>query len=235
LNSDKQEALLHVLADLQKQFGENIVTKANQSKVTSFVSTSFPQLDSLLDGGVQRGRLTHLIGKPTGGMTTLALKVVAAVQQTGETAVYVDLACAFDPQYAVFCGVNPAQLLLLRPSFETALSILFDVVTSGIPGVVVFNATSHLSKKQCQNMAGVLERLHPALTRSSCILLLLSLPLSDETLSQYANSRLLVELSDWLRVGNEVGYQGRVTVLKHKGGNQGKMVPVTIMVKEQLP
>jgi RecA/RadA recombinase len=234
LNSNKQAELQATIATLQKQFGDHVVTKANKSKVTAFIPTGFAELDTLLDGGIQRGRLTHLMGNPTSGMTTLALKVVSAIQQLGEGVIYLDLESSLDPNYAVAAGINPAHLLILRLSFDTVLSALFDVVSSGIPGGVVLNATPILSPAQRQKLALVLERLHPKLTTSNCALLLLTRPLTDKFLSQYASLRLMLELVDWLHIGNEVGYRGRVTALKHKGAKEGKTAHLTIMIGEQL-
>ena len=220
---------------LQKQFGDHIVTKGNTTQVTSFISTGFVELNRLLDGGVRRGQLTQLMGIPTSGMSTLALKIVASVQQLGEVVVYLDLDKAFDPHYAVFCGVNTSQLLLIRPNYETALSMLFDLVASGIPGGIVLNATSQLSHKQKQALAGVLERMKPLLTRSNCVLLVLTRPLTDEILSQYAHLRLMIELVDWLYVDNEVqGYQVRVTAVNHSGKYEGKTTQIAVAVGEQI-
>jgi RecA/RadA recombinase len=233
LNSVNPTDLNHTIASLQKQFGDQIITKASSAKVKSHIPTGFQELDSLLDGGIPRGRVTHLMGNPTSGMTTLGHKVIATIQQLGEPAVYIDLTLALDTDYLLTSGINPAQLILLRPSFETALSMLFDVVAGGIAGGIVFNATSLVSKQEYKQLATVLERLHPTLAHSNNILLLLTRPLTDKALSQYAAVRLMIEFVASGGQDNEVNYQGRVTALKYKQGREGKTAQITIALGEQ--
>jgi len=65
-------------------------------------------------GGLPRGRMIELFGPPSIGKTTLGLQAVAAVQQEGDTASFVDVEHAFDATYATRIGVNVEALLLAR-------------------------------------------------------------------------------------------------------------------------
>ena len=79
------------------------------------IPTGFPALDQALGiGGIPRGRITEMMGAPTSGMATLALKVIASAQSRRDMAAYVDLGYTFDPDYAARCGVTPDKLLLVR-------------------------------------------------------------------------------------------------------------------------
>jgi hypothetical protein len=197
------------------------------------LATRFEALDPLLDGGVPRGRLTEILGRPTSGATSLALQVIASAQRDGDAAVYLDLAAAFDPGYAVHQGVETAELVVARPSFDLALEMLFDLVVSGIPGTVVFNMLPSLLPSQRQMLATVLMRLQGHLIRSRCVLLVLAPPERVRAgISQVAAMRLQVERETWVYQRQTMqGYCARVTILKYKPGSEGQTAHIQIPVK----
>ena len=111
--------------------------------------TTFPALDAALGGGVPRGRITEITGTPTSGMVTLALKVLAQAQSAGETVVYLDLYEAFDPDYAVRCGLRLETLWVLRPQPLTlAWAVLTDVILEGVAGAVVVDIPLEVTQTQ---------------------------------------------------------------------------------------
>ena len=111
--------------------------------------TTFPALDAALGGGVPRGRITEITGTPTSGMVTLALKVLAQAQSAGETVVYLDLYEAFDPDYAVRCGLRLETLWVLRPQPLTlAWAVLTDVILEGMAGAVVVDIPLEVTQTQ---------------------------------------------------------------------------------------
>ena len=233
MSTNKQLDLNTVILSLQKQWGSKAVTTASHFHSASRVPTGFEELDTLLDGGVPRGRFVHLMGNPTSGMSTLALSVLANTQNTQEIGAYIDLGHTFDPDYAVFCGVNLTEMLLLRPKFEAALSFLADLVFSRALGCIVFNATFNLNAPQRNQVAQTIESLRSALTQSGCVLLLLTQPIKQDSLRQYAHAQLFIEFHDWLILDEEIsGYLANVTVLKYKGTHEGKTVTISIHAGE---
>lgn len=234
MNIDKELALRQTLQDLQKRLGAKAVGISNVSNQPTFIPTSFPELDLAIGGGFQRGKLTEIMGKPTSGVSTLALKTMTEAQQAGDTTIYIDMASTFDPDYALRCGVKVSDMLLARPSTSTeALDILFDSVASQLPGIVIFNAAFTLTPKNYPQLTSVFKRLNPALSRSRCALLLLTQPHpAINALTLMTTLRLLIELEEWLYEGRSViGYQARVTLLKHKSplANQ-PTTPISITI-----
>ena len=217
------------LEAIQQKWGVKALHLAHQMENRSYLSTGFPALDQLLGGGFPRGRLIELFGQPTSGVTTLALRVMAVVQQQQEIVVYLDLPQTFDPEYAAVCQVQVNELLLVRPQQGMdATGILFDVVTSGIPGIVVVNALTPLPPAERKPLLAALERIQAALARSRCVLLVLTSPQTPLT-SPSAALRLRVERESWMEAGEEVrGYQVKVTVLKHKAAAEGQNVHLFI-------
>jgi len=79
------------------------------------IATGLGDLDALLGGGIPRGALTELVGRPSSGRTTLACTFLRAATAIRALAVCIDLPDAFDPIHAEAAGVALARLLWIRP------------------------------------------------------------------------------------------------------------------------
>lgn len=111
------------------------------------VRTNLPSVDYDLFqcGGVPRGRIIEIFGPESAGKTTVALHVVAAFQQAGDLAAFVDAEHALDPTYAHHLGVDVDKLLISQPdSGEKALEITQKLIESQCVGVVVIDSVAAL-------------------------------------------------------------------------------------------
>ncbi|MCU1245115.1 MAG: RecA protein [Acidobacteria bacterium] len=79
------------------------------------IPTMLEPLDALLGGGLPRGRMVELTGRPSAGRFSMVLSALAAATGCGEAAVLVDLGDHFDPQIAEAAGVDLRRLLWIRP------------------------------------------------------------------------------------------------------------------------
>src|SRR5438067_1414042 len=79
------------------------------------ISTGLSTLDALLGGGVPRGALTEIVGRPSTGRTTIACAVLHAVTARRALAAYVDLPDVFDAEQAQVAGIDLARVLWIRP------------------------------------------------------------------------------------------------------------------------
>jgi len=106
------------------------------------IPTGFPALDQAPGiGGIPRGRVTEILGAPTSGMATRALKLMAKAQGDRDTAAYLDLSYTFDPDYAVRCAVSLERLHLIRPhSGREALEIAASPIAGRGIWVLVFDS-----------------------------------------------------------------------------------------------
>ncbi|MDF4421646.1 ATPase domain-containing protein [Vibrio parahaemolyticus] len=107
--------------------------------------------------GFTHGRMVEISGNAGVGKTTLALNCLAACQQLGELAAFLDPEFSLDREYARAVGVNLRDLLFSQPltaeqTFETAVSL----INSGSVGVLVIDSIAALLPKQqkCQPVAG---------------------------------------------------------------------------------
>ncbi len=233
LKTEKEQTLEDVIAKMQKRGGDKALRQGLARGEVVYLATGFSALDTVLNGGVPRGRLTHLEGRPTSGMTTLALSIMAAAQRQNEPVIYLDTRATFDPDHAVRYGVNVADLLIVRSDApDEALGILFDVLNSHLPGVVVLNAVG-LPGKAKAKLEAALHRSASTLTASQCVLLVLTYPQPERL--PLAALHLRVEHQGWIRQGKDVrGYRAVVKVLKRSGG-AGEQVSIDILLGNHQP
>jgi recombination protein RecA len=248
VRSKKQRKLDVAVAAIQRRWGLKALRRwgeaAKTVEVSHHIPTGFPALDKALGiGGIPRGRITEILGAPTSGMATLALKILASAQSRHDMAAYVDLSYTFDPDYAARCGVDPDRLLLVRPhTGGEALNIFYSLIASHGVGVLVFDSVSHLMAEAHgpQAISAALRQLVGVLAQSPCASIFLTpLHFGDATsmdnypsgfaLPHYAALRLLIKKEQWIKKRRDVrGYRALVTVLKNKLGPAEKSISIAI-------
>jgi hypothetical protein len=97
-------------------------------------------LDTLLGGGVPRGRISEVLGPLTSGKTSLLLVLLAAATRRGEVVACVDLADALHPASAAAAGADLQRVLWVRPpSFTDGLRCTELLLQAGGFAVVAFD------------------------------------------------------------------------------------------------
>jgi recombination protein RecA len=209
---------------------------------------------ALTIGGLPRGRISEISGVPTSGMATVALKIIAQDQSQSSAggAIYIDPAHTFDPEYAVRCGLELSQLILVRPyDMEQALTILADFILSGGVSCLVFDAPASVvtDAQPAQVLSTNLGRLIAPLSQSGCVLLFLtSLPAGTDpetaksllssvgsALPHYASVRLHIQRERWIYRKRDIrGYQAQVAVIKNKLGPAGQEATIEIIFDDEF-
>ncbi|MDC1299891.1 recombinase RecA [bacterium] len=108
-------------------------------------------LDAVIGvGGFPQGRMIELWGNSSSGKTTVSLQCIAAVQQKGGLAAYLDLEYALDVKYAADLGVDLNSLLLVQPgSGEDAFESIENLANVLGPGdVIVVDSVAALTPKK---------------------------------------------------------------------------------------
>ena len=165
----KERALKTAISQLERNYGAGTIMKLgeNTHMEVQAVHTGSIALDMALGiGGVPRGRIIEIFGPESSGKTTVALHIVAQVQQEGGSAAFIDAEHALDPVYAKALGVDIDNLLVSQPDCgEDALEITETLVRSGAIDVVVIDSVAALVPRQeiegdmGQSMVGVQARL----------------------------------------------------------------------------
>src|SRR5689334_1607712 len=85
---------------LQRQWGSQVVYRYGDRPTPLprlVIPTGYAELDQRLGiGGIPQQAITELVGRPTSGMTSLALQLARQAQNLAYPVVYADLAYHFD-------------------------------------------------------------------------------------------------------------------------------------------
>ena len=234
MNSLREARFAEVLADIKKRWGADALRplSAEPADGGRILATGFDALDArLASGGLPLGQLAELHGDFASGVTTLALSILANGQASGvaHPAAYIDLAHAFDADYAARCGVNLQRLLVVRPErLDEAFDIAGELVTRYGARLLVLDQSFETPATSRQAVASAAFRRLTALIRgSACALLALTRPQPGQAQSPlvpYAALCLHLRLVRWTRRHGEVnGSETQITVIKQKQGGGGQL------------
>ena len=222
---------------------------------TRATRTGFAELDGVLGtGGLPKGRIVELVGRPTSGKTTLALRFLAQAQEQGGWVSYVDPANAFDADHAHRCGLDLSRLVVGIPDdLEQALAMVEALaVADGLSAVVLDAGRLNCHEPDAgQRVTAFFRRLVAPLSRSGAVLVVLrDTPAGQPALSalpHFASVRLSVVRERWIRdfpfsqgirdpplswgarrYWDVRGYEARIEVLKNRLGPPGRSVVLAI-------
>jgi hypothetical protein len=192
-------------------------------------STGFGAIDGLIGGLPSHGTVS-LVGQPSSGTTTLALRSMAQAQATGAIGAWLDLPGRFDPLEAAARGVDLRWLVVVRPVVPAdGLRIAGSLIASRSVDLLVVDLPSRLPPGH----AGVLRQLAAHARRVGARVLAIGseglAPALRDALAEASHLRLALTHRDWLWVGREVvGQRVAVTVEKDRGGAPGRAVDIEI-------
>lgn len=151
LTSDREKAVDHAVAQIEKNFGKGAIMRLGQFQRDSIevIPTGSMSLDLALGvGGLPRGRIIEIYGSESSGKTTLALHAIAEAQRQGGLALFVDAEHALDVEYARALGVDVERLYIAQPTTgEEALEIMDAMIRSGAMDIVVLDSVAALVPK----------------------------------------------------------------------------------------
>jgi recombination protein RecA len=181
-----------------------------------------------------KGKISEIVGLPTSGKTTMALKFLVQAQARGAQVAYIDQARFFDADYAHRCGIDLSRLLVGAPyGLAEALATTEALVCSGSLAALVFDVMDGLwsDPHTVPQLASCLGRLSAPLARSGVVLVFLhaAVKVRSTPLAHYAAVRLQVSHERWLQEHGDVrGYEAQVEVLKNRLGPSGGKVTIAI-------
>lgn len=147
---NKEAAFKSLLAEIQKKqdrFSIGLLTDIQQDTVET-ISTGSLILDSIIGGGVPKGRLIEIFGPEASGKTSIALTIGANVQKEGGNFFFVDVEQAFDPAYAKKLGVDIDKLGFAQPTIaEDCLSLVLKLCESGTVDIIVVDSIASMVPK----------------------------------------------------------------------------------------
>ena len=141
---ERTRRLQRLLSDLGNQLRRGPSPDEHEAEL--LCPTGRAEVDTLLGGGLPRGKLCEVTGPASSGRTSLALSLLEATTREGHCVGWVDPADAFDPLSAQGAGVDLERVLWVRPpTLSSALRCTERLLeTDGFP-LVVFDLTSQAS------------------------------------------------------------------------------------------
>jgi len=120
------------------------------------VSTGSKPVDSLLNGGLERGIITNIFGESGTGKTNLCVQVAAETAERDEKVVYIDTEKGFSPERFTQIASEKEldNILLMEPyDFEdqdNRIQALEEVVKKEDPGLIVVDSLVSLYRLQAK-------------------------------------------------------------------------------------
>lgn len=152
-NKMQVEAILKLSAELNKKSGDNIVHSLGSKNSILQIprwSTGIPELDSVLGGGMPKGRTIEIYGAESAGKTSLAYHLCAR----HPLCLYIPIEGTFDEERAMLFGNKPKQMLVgKRVKYgEMAFSYAIRYAELGIPLIVIDSVPSMQPKEDIEKV-----------------------------------------------------------------------------------
>jgi recombination protein RecA len=145
--------LNNLIKEFNKSSNETVVSVGLPTYEFKRIPFTSPRMNYCTFGGLPVGKLIEFYGEEHGGKTTSALDIIANYQQTGDNraVLYVDAENTLDAEWARTMGVDVDNLILFKPTSQSAeeiLQFILDAIDTGEIGLWVLDSIGALSSKQ---------------------------------------------------------------------------------------
>lgn len=147
MDSKQMEKIMAVAKDIEKKQGKGSIYSLGSKAANMGVkrtSTGLEDLDSILGGGLPKGRMIEIFGPESSGKTSLAYHLCSLY----EMCLFIPAEGTFDIQRAKMFGNKPKQMLVYRDCTyaEDVITACNKFATAGIP-LIVIDSVPHMVPK----------------------------------------------------------------------------------------
>ena len=141
-----------IVKSINKKYSSTVLDLNHRFEKCERIPFSSPMLNYMTYGGIPRGKLIEFFGKEHSGKTSLALDIIGQFQiiEKKRKALFVDVECSFDVEWASKFFVNVENLLFYQPEQQSAEEIFNDVsalIDTGDIGLIVIDSIPTLVPK----------------------------------------------------------------------------------------
>lgn len=259
---DRKKAIDRAMKQIVKDHGKGAIMRLGDEgdrKLDSVSSGSLALDVALGIGGYPRGRVIEIYGPESSGKTTVSLHAIAAAQEAGGTAAFIDAEHALDPAYAKNLGVDTDNLLLSQPDTgEQGLEIVDALVSSGAVDIVVVDSVAALVPRaeidgemgdshvalQARLMSQAMRKLSGTISKTNTTVLFINqirekvgvmfgnpeVTPGGRALKFYSSIRIEVRRAESIKEGSEmIGNRTRLKLVKNKVAPPFKEAMVDLM------
>jgi hypothetical protein len=141
---EQREAVRNLRAALDPAIARKVfsatelILALDKTRRDELLPTTVDAIDSLLGGGLRRGKVVELVARRAAGRFSIVMAALAGATSIGEAAALIDVSDHFDPQIAEAAGVDLRRLLWVRPkTMKQAVMAAEMLIATGFQLVVI--------------------------------------------------------------------------------------------------
>jgi hypothetical protein len=146
---EQREAVRNLRAALEPAIARKVISASElihaleKTRRDELLPTSIDAIDSLLGGGLKRGKIVELVARRAAGRFSIVMSALASATSIGEAAALIDVSDHFDPQMAEAAGVDLRRLLWIRANtMKQAVMAAEMIIATGFQ-LVILDAGLH--------------------------------------------------------------------------------------------
>jgi hypothetical protein len=214
--------------------GSELVRSLDRRRREESLPTTIAAIDTLLGGGLARGKVTEMAGR--GLRFSVVMASLAAATSIGEAATLIDVGDHFDPQIGAAAGIDLQRLLWVRPKTMKQAAAAVEMLAATGFQLVVLDAGLPPLRGRIPD-AGWVRLARTAEAHGTA--LFVSSPYALTGTTSEAMIVMGRPVAQWIGGGAEprilAGFETTVRLEKHRHKKSGERVRVSFRMIEAVP
>lgn len=146
----KIPTLKRTLAEINKKAQKQIIGNVPEmpNLTSGWIPTGITSLDTILGGGIPKGKISEVFGQTSVGKSLIALLIIKQAQALGLSCIYIDTENTFNVAWAQQLGVDTDKLILAQLSIAEDVVALIVSLLEANPGLIVVDSIAETVARQ---------------------------------------------------------------------------------------